>query len=63
MEWGGATIGWAYSDSIYETHPLSGAHNSDDIGCRHSSTSSIIVYRLVKSKFLVTSLFFPFLKF
>lgn len=48
MEWSGATIGWAYSNSVYQRHPLSRSRNSDDIGCRYSSTSSIIVYRLGK---------------
>ena len=48
MEWGGATIGWAYSNSVYQRHSLSKSIYSDDIGCRYSSSSSIIVYKLGK---------------
>ncbi|CAI8021007.1 Vitellogenin receptor [Geodia barretti] len=44
MEWGGATIGWAYSRDLYEEHRLSGASNSNSIGCSYSSTSSAIIY-------------------
>ena len=44
MEWGGATIGWAYSSSLYEEHYLSGSSSSSNIGCRYSFTSSAIVY-------------------
>ena len=45
MHWSGATIGWAFSDTLYDTHPLSGS-NSADIGCEYSTTYSAIVYRL-----------------
>ena len=49
MEWGGATIGWAYSSSLYEKHTLSGS-NSDVIGCYYSSSSSAIVYDVYSGK-------------
>ena len=47
MEWGGATIGWADSSSIYEEHYLSGTQSAS-IGCEYSSSYSAIVYRLGK---------------
>ena len=54
MEWGGATIGWQATSSLYQEHYLSGP-NSADVGCEYSSSSSAIVYRL-DSKYSVTSL-------
>ena len=45
MEWGGATIGWAASSSIYEKHSLSGS-SSASIGCRYSSSHSAVLYKL-----------------
>ena len=50
MGWGGATIGWSYSISLYEEHSLSEGSNSDDIGCRYSSTSSAIIYDVYSGK-------------
>ena len=52
MGWGGATIGWAYSNSLYEKHPLSGFSNSSDIACEFSSNRSAIVYRLDRGRSL-----------
>ena len=49
MEWGGATIGWSYSENLYEEHRLSGA-SSNDIGCSYSSTSSAIIYDVYSGK-------------
>ncbi|CAI8021011.1 hypothetical protein GBAR_LOCUS12499, partial [Geodia barretti] len=43
LRWGGATIGWAYSRSIYEKNSDSGI-DSTSIACVHNSTA--IVYRL-----------------
>ena len=45
MEWDGATIGWAYSSTLYERHNLSGTRSAE-VGCRYSATNSAIVYRL-----------------
>ena len=45
MGWGGATIGWAYSGSVYEKHSLSGS-NSARIGCRYYSTNRVLIYKL-----------------
>ena len=45
MEWGGATIGWAQSSTVYADHPLSGS-SSASIGCRYSTISSAIIFRL-----------------
>ena len=50
MDWNGATIGWAYSNFLYEKHSLSGLFISSTIGCRHSSTSTAIAYRLGNSQ-------------
>ena len=52
MEWGGAEIGWWATSSLHQAHPLSG-RNSDDVGCKYSSSRSAIVYRL-DSKYNVT---------
>ena len=45
MNWGGATIGWADSNSLYQRHSLSGS-DSATVGCQYSSTYSAVVYRL-----------------
>ena len=45
MNWGGATIGWADSNSLYQRHSLSGS-DSVTVGCQYSSTYSAVVYRL-----------------
>ena len=45
MGWNGATIGWAYSNTLYATHPLSG-RNSSAVGCQYSSSYSAIAYRI-----------------
>ena len=52
MEWGGATIGWQATSSLYQQHPLS-VRKSADVGCKYSSSRSAIVYR-VDSKYSVT---------
>ena len=43
MNWGGATIGWADTDSLYQRHSLSGS-DSATVGCQYSSTYSAVVY-------------------
>ncbi|CAI8021025.1 Alpha-tectorin [Geodia barretti] len=48
MEWGGATIGWAYSGSLYEKHFLSGSESAR-IGCEISPSYTAILYRLSRS--------------
>ena len=45
MEWGGATIGWARTGTAYADHPLSGS-SSASIGCKYSTISSAIIFRL-----------------
>ncbi|CAI8021019.1 Low-density lipoprotein receptor-related protein 4 [Geodia barretti] len=45
MGWGGATIGWAYSGSVYEKHSLSGS-NSASIGCEYSSNASAVIHKI-----------------
>ena len=46
MDWGGATIGWQYNTSDYESHYLSREAKNNEIGCLYSSTYSAIFYRL-----------------
>ena len=46
MEWGGATIGWADTSSLYEKHSLSGLSTSSNIGCTNSNFYSLLAYRL-----------------
>ena len=45
MEWGGATIGWAYSNSFYEEHSLSGS-SSARIDCLYPLLSTAVAYRI-----------------
>ena len=46
MKYGGATIGWAASSTMYETHPLSGDLFSKNVGCEFSSSYSAIIYKI-----------------
>ena len=46
MKYGGATIGWAVSSTMYETHPLSGDFSSKNVGCEFSSSYSAIIYKI-----------------
>ena len=45
MGWGGATIGWQDSATLYREHYLSGS-SSADVGCLYSNSNSAIVYKL-----------------
>ena len=56
MGWGGGVIGWQQSTMFYESHPLSGQANSNDVGCLYSSTYSAIVYQLHRKGMLNISM-------